>query len=266
MSLLESLLLGIIQGITEFLPVSSSGHLTLFGRILQVDEAVMLSLTTLLHMGTLIAVFIVMRREIVAILRDLFGPRTGHLIVATIPAVIAALLFGDLIDKLFGGAWLGVSFMVTSLILLLSLTVSWRQQRRNSITLRDAATAGLGQAIAILPGVSRSGTTITALLLSGVSRETAIRFSFLMSIPAILGGFLLDLKDLLTGSGSALSTLGAGPVIVGVAAAAVSGWFVMEAMLRRLTRRAMFWFAMYVFVLGLFVLLDQNVTHLIQWA
>ena len=266
MTLLESLLLGIVQGITEFIPVSSSGHLTLFGRILQIDEAAMLSLTTLLHMGTLIAVFIVMRREIMAILRDLFGPRTGHLIVATIPAVVAAVLLGHFIKSAFSGAWLGISFMVTSLILLLSLTVSWRQQRRNNITLRDSLTAGIGQAIAILPGVSRSGTTITALLLSGVSRETAIRFAFLMSIPAILGGFLLDLKDLLTGSGSALASLGIVPILVGVTAAAASGWFVMEAMLRKLTRRGMFWFAMYVFILGALVLLDQNVTHVINWA
>lgn len=266
MTLLESLLLGLIQGITEFLPVSSSGHLTLFGRILEIDETAMLSLTTLLHMGTLIAVFIVMRREIVAILRDLFGPRTIHLIIATVPAVLAALLLGDFLDTLFSGGWLGVSFMLTGLILLLSLTVSWREHRRNSITARDALTAGIGQAIAILPGVSRSGTTLTALLLSGVSRETAIRFAFLMSIPAILGGFVLDLKDLLTGSGSALSSLGVAPVLVGIVAAAASGWFVMEAMLRKLTRRGMFWFAIYVVLLGAFVLLDQNVTHLIQWA
>ncbi len=265
MTLLESLLLGLIQGITEFLPVSSSGHLTLFGRLLQIDEAAMLSLTTLLHMGTLIAVFIVMRKEILAILRDLLGPQTGHLILATIPAVIAALLLGDKLDELFDGSWLGYSFMLTAVILLLSLVIDWRAKRRAKISTRDALTAGIGQAIAIMPGVSRSGTTLTALLLSGVQRETAIRFSFLMSIPAILGGFILDVKDMITGTGSAVTTLGVGPILIGIAAAAVSGWFVMEAMLRRLTRRGMFICAIYAGILGIFVLLDQNFLHIINW-
>ncbi|MGI6299039.1 MAG: undecaprenyl-diphosphate phosphatase [Saccharofermentanales bacterium] len=265
MTLLESLLLGLVQGITEFLPVSSSGHLTLFGRMLQIDEAAMLSLTTLLHMGTLIAVFVVMRKEIIAILRDLLGPRTGHLIIATIPAVIAALLLGDYLDALFGGTWLGYSFMLTAIILLLSLMTDWKAKKRDKLTARDALTAGIGQAVAIMPGISRSGTTLTALLLAGVKRETAIRFSFLMSIPAILGGFVLDVKDMLTGSGSAVSSLGIGPILVGIAAAGFSGWFVMEAMLRKLTRRGMFICAVYVGVLGIFVLLDQNFLHLIQW-
>jgi len=266
MTVLESILLGLIQGITEFLPVSSSGHLTLFGRIFEIDEASMMSLTTLLHMGTLLAVFVVMRKEIMAILRDLFGPKTWHLVIATIPAVIAALLLGDFLDTLFGGAYLGISFILTGIILLASLLASTKKPGRNQITARDALTAGIGQAVAILPGVSRSGTTLTTLLLSGVERTTAIRFAFLMSIPAILGGFVLDLKDLLGGGGgSAITSLGAFPIVAGVIAAAIAGWLVMELMLKKLSRRGMLICAVYVIALGFLVLVDQNMTHVITW-
>ena len=265
MSLIESIVLGLLQGITEFLPVSSSGHLTLFGRIFQVDEAAMLSLTTLLHMGTLMAVLFVMRQEILTILKDLFGKKTWLLVVATIPAVLAALLLGDYLDELFGGAYLGVSFLLTGLILLLSLLAKKSARPREELTMTDALSAGIGQAIAILPGVSRSGTTLTTLLLRGVEQKSAIRFSFLMSIPAILGGFVLDLKDLFSGSGSAISMLGAGPIIVGILAAAFSGWLAMEFMIRKLTRRGMVICAAYVIALGLFVLLDQGLLHWIQW-
>ncbi len=265
MSLFESMILGLIQGVTEFLPVSSSGHLTLFGRIFTIEEQAMLSLTTLLHMGTLIAVLFVMRQEIVAIFKDIFGKKTWLLVIATIPAVLAALLLGDFLDTLFGGAYLGVSFLLTGLILLLSLLAGKTETPRESLSMKDALSAGIGQAVAILPGVSRSGTTLTTLLLRGIERKTAIRFSFLMSIPAILGGFVLDLKDLLTGSGTAITMLGAGPIIVGIVAAALSGWLAMEFMIRKLTRRGMVICAVYVIVLGLFVLLDQNMLHWILW-
>jgi len=265
MTIAESILLGALQGVTEFLPVSSSGHLALFGRIFSIDEAAMLSLTTLLHMGTLIAVLVVMRREILAILKDLFGPKTWQLVVATIPAVIAALLLGDFLDTLFGGAYLGVSFLLTGVILLLSQLSRRVPKPRKDITLKDALAAGIGQAVAILPGVSRSGTTLTTLLLSGVARTAAIRFSFLMSIPAILGGFVLDLKDLLSGGSTAITMLGAGPIIVGVLAAGLSGWLVMELMLQKLSRRGLLICAAYVLVLGALVLIDQNLTHWIVW-
>ena len=131
--------------------------------------------------------------------------------------------------------------------------------------MKDALAAGIGQAVAILPGVSRSGTTLTTLLLSGVARTAAIRFSFLMSIPAILGGFVLDLKDLLDGGSSAITMLGTGPIVVGVLAAGLSGWLVMELMLQKLSRRGLLICAAYVLLLGALVLIDQNLTHWIAW-
>lgn len=262
MNILEAFLYGLVQGITEFLPVSSSGHLTLLGRILGSDETAMLSFTTLLHMGTLIAVFIVMRKEISAIIRDIFGARTWQLVIATIPAVLAAVLLGDWLDKLFAGNLLGYSFMLTGIILASTLLLKPRPVDKE-IGYREALIAGVGQAVAIAPGVSRSGTTLAALLFSGVSREKAIRFSFLMSIPAILGGFALDVYHMTQGEGSALLSFGIGNIIVGVAAAALAGWLAMEFMLRKLNWRTIFWCAVYVLGLGVLVLIDQTFLHLV---
>lgn len=261
MNFIEAILFGLIQGITEFLPVSSSGHLTLFGRIFDIDEGVMMSFSTLLHMGTLISVFVVMRRELGEILRDIFGRKTWLLVIATIPAIIAAVLLGDWLDLLFAGGMLGYSFLATAVILLISLI--WRRKGKpvSEIGYREALLGGLGQAVAIVPGISRSGTTITTLLLTGIEREKAIRFSFLMSIPAILGGFALDVYHLIKGEGSAVLELGIGNIIVGVLVAGVSGWLVMEFMLRKLGRRGFLYCAIYVAIIGILVLTDQTFTH-----
>lgn len=262
MNFLEAIIFGLVQGITEFLPVSSSGHLTLFGRIFDIDEDVMMSFSTLLHLGTLLAVFGVMRREIGEIFRDIFGRKTWLIVIATIPAVLAAVLLGDWLESLFGGSMLGYSFLATAVILLTSLL--WRQPKADrDIGYKDAVIGGIGQAIAIAPGISRSGTTITALLLSGVERQKAIRFSFLMSIPAILGGFALDVYHMIKGEGSAVLDLGLGNIIVGILVAAASGWLVMEFMLRRLNRRGFLYCAGYAAVLGVLVLVDQTWTHII---
>ena len=263
MNFIEAIIFGLIQGISEFLPVSSSGHLTLLGRVFAVDEAVMLSFTTLLHVGTLISVFVVMRREIRDILRDILGKKTWLLLVATVPAVLAAILLGDWIDSLFGGHLLGYSFLATALILCLSLLWSRKSKKDGEVGYSEALAGGIGQAVAIIPGISRSGTTITALLLTGVEREKAIHFSFLMSIPVILGGFALDLIKLIRGDGSALLELGVGNIILGVLAAAVSGALVMEFMLRKLNRRGFLYCAAYVALLGILVLIDQNITQIV---
>ncbi len=261
MHFIEAIFFGLIQGITEFLPVSSSGHLTLMGRIFETDPNAMLSFTTLLHMGTLISVFVVMRREIGEIIHDIFGSRTWQLVLATIPAVIVAVLLGDWLDALFEGGFLGYSFLATGVILVSSLLWTRKNQTPKEIGYREALIGGVGQAIAIVPGISRSGATITSLLLSGINREKAIRFSFLMSIPAILGGFALDVIHMIKGEGSAVLSLGIINIIAGVIAAAVSGWLAMEFMLRKLNRRGFLYCAVYVTVLGFLVLFDQSFTH-----
>ena len=300
MNFLEALILGLIQGITEFIPVSSSGHLTLFGKVFDVDSSIMLSFTTLLHVGTLIAVFIVMRKDIKSILLDIFGKMTWLIIIATIPAVIAAVLLGDLLDELFAGGSLGYSFLMTGLILLSTLMI--KQDRSvhqaklvraasiqkdeisaepfsddcdnasevtainrspKEISYKEALIAGLGQAVAILPGISRSGSTLATLLFCKIDRKKAVRFSFLMSIPAIAGGFLLDLIKMFGGETTALTQLDPFVIIIGIAAAFFSGWLAMNYMLKKLTAKGLLVFAIYVIILGLLVLIDQNWLHLV---
>ena len=321
MTLLEAIFFGLIQGITEFIPVSSSGHLSLLGQIFKTDPDAMFTLSAWVHMGTLIAVFIVMRREIMDILRDIFGPMTWKIAVATVPTVIMALLLQSKLSEIFGGEFLGYSFLLTGIFLLLIVlfgqqkardgqntgdqsahtreknitavktktdnnetTDDARQDRpqatvadddeaaseseisvggRKDVGYKEALFAGIGQAIAILPGVSRSGSTLTAMLIAKVDREKAIRFSFLMSIPAIIGGFVFDLKDLIQGEGAAIATLGVGNLIVGVLASAISGYLAMAWMLRRLKGKAFMVCAIYVLILGVLVLIDQNFTQLI---
>ncbi len=300
MNFLEALILGLIQGITEFIPVSSSGHLTLFGKVFDVDSSIMLSFTTLLHVGTLIAVFIVMRKDIKSILLDIFGKMTWLIIIATIPAVIAAVLLGDLLDELFAGGSLGYSFLMTGLILLSTLMIKQDKSMHQAklvraasiqkdeisaepssddcdnasevtainrlpkeISYKEALIAGLGQAVAILPGISRSGSTLATLLFCKIDRKKAVRFSFLMSIPAIAGGFLLDLIKMFVGETTALTQLDPFVIIIGIAAAFFSGWLAMNYMLKKLTAKGLLVFAIYVIILGLLVLIDQNWLHLV---
>jgi len=263
MGIIEAIFFGLVQGITEFLPVSSSGHLVLFGLVFNIDSNIMMSFSTLLHMGTLISVFVVMRKEIVEILRDILGRRTWQLVLATIPAFLAAFFLGDWLDSLFGGSTLGFSFLATAVILIIAVVWKRKKPPVEDVGYREAVIGGIGQAIAIVPGISRSGTTITALLLSGVDRDKAIRFSFLMSIPAILGGFAFDVKKMIEGQGSAIASLGIGNIIIGVLAAAISGWLVMEFMLRKLNRRGFLYCAIYVALLGCLILCDQYIFHLV---
>lgn len=256
MNFWQAILLGLVQGLCEFLPVSSSGHLVLFQTILGVDDPGIL-LDTLLHVGTLIAIFVAFWKDIWAMIRRPLSKPVYLLVVATIPAVIATLLLGDFFETAFTGEFLGLGFLATSVILFVS---GRRQGHRREVTYADAAVMGCFQAFAILPGVSRSGSTISGGLLRGVDREEAARFSFLMSIPAILGSVVLQVKDLVTGGIETSLTLG--PVIVGMVVAALSSLAAIKLMLCIVRRTNLKWFALYTAVLGVLVCLDQWVFHI----
>jgi undecaprenyl-diphosphatase len=263
MNFWEAILYGLVQGITEFLPLSSSGHLALLGRILGTDKDVMFSLASLMHVGTLISIFAVMWREIGGIFRDIFGAKTWQIILASIPALLAVILLGDWLDSLFAGGYLGISFLISAMILTVSQLLIHEKKANKDVGYKESLIAGIGQAIAVAPGISRSGTTICALQLSGVEREKAIRFSFLMAIPAILGGFAKDMLDMVKGEGSALLAPGAFNVVIGVLVAAISGYFAMRFMIRKLRRKGFLVCAIYVAALGALILIDQSVTHLV---
>ncbi len=269
MNAIQAAILGIVQGLSEFLPISSSGHLMLAQKLLGVQEPGML-LTILMHVGTLAAVLAVFWRDWWQMLKNPFKNHTfWMLVLATLPAVVAALLFEDQINALFTGWFLGISFLITAALLLTTEFIGKRAaQARHATQTADtgavqnkhALAMGAMQAVAILPGVSRSGSTIVGGLWSGLNRATAAKFSFMMSVPAILGSLVFELKDLF-GDGSALSG-GGFALAVGVVAAAVSGFLAIRWMLRLVQRTSLKWFALYVAIIGLLVLADQLFFHM----
>jgi len=276
MNIFNAIILGIVQGLTEFLPVSSSGHLVLMQKIFGIT-APALFFDTMLHVGTLLAVVVVLWRDIWGILRKIIQPLTLYLIIATIPAVLIALAFGDAIDHAFeSGKYLGVCFLVTTLLLLTAEYLSKRAKISGGLksgekmNWLDALIIGIMQAVAIAPGISRSGATISGALSRKLDRDFAARFSFLLSIPAILGAVVLQTKDLVKGSASAATqaaqsgeSISAAAVIAGTVAAAIVGFFAMKLMLKIVREKSLFGFAIYTAVLGVLVIIDQTLTHFV---
>ena len=251
MGILEAVFLGILQGVTEFLPVSSSGHLVLFQNIFETPGD-MLFFDTMLHVGTLVAVFIVLWKDIAEILRHLFARFTWVLVVATIPAVVAGVLLGDFFEGAFEGTYLAFGFLITSLLLVLSEQIAARRKAKynskEQIGFGTALGVGCMQAVAILPGISRSGSTLSGSLMAGLDRSLAASFSFLMSIPVILG------------SAGEIYLV---PTILGMAAAAVSSFFAAKYMMKMIRNKKLYGFAVYTAVLGVLVLLDQLFFHVV---
>lgn len=259
----QAIIFGIIQGITEFLPVSSTGHLVLAEKIFGINEENLIFYFSMLHLGTLIAVFIVMRKEILGIFKNLFGKLTWLLVLATVPAVIAVLLFDDLIDAAFGGDFLWAAFIITGLILFTTFFIKEGKKTMTQIGWLDAFLVGIAQAIAITPGISRSGSSMVTLMARGIKREDAIRFAFLMSIPAILGSFLMDILDIISGNFVLTSNMSI-CTIIGVVTSALVGYITMSFMIKKLTRKGIIICACYIIILGIAVCLDQFIFHIIM--
>lgn len=246
MGFLSSVFLGLVQGIAEFLPISSSGHLSLFQHFFGLTEAG-LFFDVLLHLGTLIAIFVYYWRDIVNLVKaflrlvtGLFskkkkGARKGRkdpgarmilmLIVATLPLFVI-LPIKDKVESLYSNTiFVGCALIVTGCILFFSDRMAKGKKTVRSATLLDALLVGVGQAVAVVPGLSRSGTTISAGLLRGFSRKFAVRFSFLLSIPAVLGANIISIGDAVA-AGIDTSLLPA--YIAGTVVAAVSGYFAIR--------------------------------------
>jgi len=270
MSVIEAIVLGLVQGLTEFLPVSSSGHLVLLQKIFGITEPT-LFFDTMLHAGTLLAVMAVLWQDIWAILKKIIQPLTLFLIIATIPAVIAALAFGDVIEDAFeSGKFLGFCFLITSVILVIAEKLSRINtvnvlKNQENMNFLDAIIIGIMQSIAIIPGISRSGATISGALFRKLERDFATRFSFLLSIPAILGALILQVKDLLKNwaAETANENIGAAAVIAGTVTAAVVGFFAVKLMLKIVREKSLYGFAIYTAILGILILVDQFTAHLL---
>jgi undecaprenyl-diphosphatase len=252
----EAILLGIVQGLTEFLPVSSSGHLALFTAILGNNQlpSENLLFTILVHAATAIATVIVFRNDIVAILSGMLKkdqPETrafvGYIVVSMMPAVLIGLFFEDQITALFDTnlAFVGTTLCLTAALLFFTDKASSKEQ---PITNKVALLIGIAQAIAILPGISRSGATIAVALLIGVSRPEAARFSFLMVIPLILGSMA---KSILDQGAAAAITFDPLPMSVGFLAALASGVLACTWMIVLVKRSKLRYFAIYCLLVGI---------------
>lgn len=258
MTIWIALLLGIVQGLCEFLPISSSGHLVLLHNLFGIEEGA-LFFTIMLHVGTLIAVFIVYYREIANMIRHPIQKQVGMLLLALAPTVVLALLFKDFFQDAYTGRWLGLGFLLTALILFLTERAPGGKKDMKSMHVLDALSVGLMQGVAILPGISRSGSTIAGGVFRGMDRKAAADFSFLLSIPSILGSVVFEIPDVLR---EGLGGIQWPHILVGMAAAALSGYFAIRVMLKIVTKKRLAPFAIYVGVLGALILIDQFVTNL----
>ncbi|MFD3449995.1 undecaprenyl-diphosphate phosphatase [Microbacteriaceae bacterium 4G12] len=254
MNWLEAFLLGIIQGLTEFLPISSTGHLYLGRHFIGLDEAG-LFLDTMLHIGTLLAVFVYYKQEFLKILKNPFSKLTYLLIIGTIPAVVVGLLFNDFFDEISKtGVTIGWEFLVTGLFLYLAEVGKSGRKKMEDITYTDAFIIGSFQAVAIFPAISRSGMTIVAALWRKLDRETAAYFSFLLSTPAIVGGIVLQLAKLFQGKAETISTTS---LAIGTLSAAFFGYIAVSWMIHYLKHHSLKGFAYYVWALGILILALQ---------
>jgi len=276
MKLSFSVLSGIIQGIAEFLPISSSGHLSIFQNIFGMsDGSAITAFNVLLHAGTLIAVFVVYWRDIFALIpaffslcKKIFQKKFGFryyteserllilMVIATIPLIVIALTgLDDYLEKVNGCLWaIGLILVFNGFVLFVSDRVGKQNRSIGQLKPSRAFGVGLCQMCALLPGLSRSGSTITGGLLCGLERESAVKFSFMLSIPAILGACVLELPDLFSGQ-SAIASSQWGIYLIGAAVAAVVGVLAMK-LLQYISRKANFsMFSFYCFAVGAFALI-----------
>lgn len=252
----QSMILGTVQGLTEFLPVSSSGHLELLHRLMGADfGGNTLFVDIILHLGTLLAVVVVLRKEIAELFRKPFS-RLFMLVAATVPAGLTGLLFRDGIDSLMQGsggvALLALFFAITAVLLITAQTVSERRKHCVPLGWKHALLMGAAQACALFPGISRSGSTIVAGVLSGAEKRDVARFSFLMSIPIILASALLSVIDVVQAPETVTTIGGAGfvGIAVGFVCSAVSGFFAVKWMLRIVQNADYKWFSLYLLLLS----------------
>jgi len=253
METLEAVILGIVQGLTEFLPVSSSGHLQIAKALLGVHIEQNVTFDVMLHGATVLSTVVVMRRELLRLFCGLFSRRFNEeqayvlkIVVSMIPAGVVGVLFADRIEALFSSlAFVGCMLLLTAA--LLAFAYYARPRQKENLSYRDAFVIGLAQAAATMPGLSRSGSTIAAGLLLGNRRESVAQFSFIMVIPVILGKMLLDA---VSGEMGAM-TVGAAPLAAGFLAAFVSGALACRFMIEVVKRGKLVWFAVYCALAGL---------------
>ena len=256
MNWFEALWLGIIQGLTEYLPVSSSGHLAIGSYLFGIDGEENLAFTVLVHVATVMSTFVVLRKEIDWILKGLFKFKMNdetkyflNIVVSMIPIGIVGVFFKDTVEEIFGSGLLIVGCCLLLTAVLLTFSYYAKPRQRENISMKDAFIIGLAQACAVLPGLSRSGSTIATGLLLGNKKEKLAQFSFLMVIPPILGEALLDVLKAAKGE-EAFGDISVLPLVVGFIAAFVSGCLACKWMINIVKKGKLIYFGIYCAIAG----------------
>lgn len=263
MDWIEALILGIVQGLTEYLPVSSSGHLAIASNFFGINGEDSLMFTVAVHVATVLSTLVMLWKEIDWILKGLFKFEMNaetkyalNILVSMIPVGIVGLFFKDKVEEAFGSGLLVVVVMllVTAVLLIFSYYARPRQKER--LSLRDAFVIGLAQACAVMPGLSRSGSTIATGLMLGNKKEMLAQFSFLMVIPPILGEALLDILKAVKGE-DVMGGVGMLPLCVGFMAAFISGCFACKLMINIVKKGKLVYFGIYCAIVGLAIMIYQ---------
>ena len=262
----QSIILGLVQGLTEFLPVSSSGHLAIFKELLGVETQSDLVFEVTVHAATVLATILVFRKQIAGLFKGLFrfkyNDETDYvlkILVSLIPILIVGFFFKDQVESLFSSLYVvGAALLVTAALLFFSDQMSGKASekaptQRNGLSYLQAFIIGLGQAIAVTPGLSRSGTTISTGLLVGVKRDVVAQFSFLMVIIPILGEAFLDV----VGGEFTTASVSIVPLLLGFCAAFLSGLFACKLMIALVKKAKRKWFALYCLIVGLAVIIAK---------
>lgn len=250
------MVLGIVQGLTEYLPVSSSGHLAIGSYLFGIEGEENLAFTVLVHVATVCSTLVVLWKEIDWILKGLFKFEMNaetkyflNIVVSMIPIGIVGVFFKDAVEEVFGSGLLIVGCMLLLTATLLIFSYFAKPRQREHISMKDAFIIGLAQACAVMPGLSRSGSTIATGLMLGNKKESLAQFSFLMVIPPILGEALLDVLKMVKGD-DAFGDISALPLVVGFVAAFVSGCVACKWMINIVKKGKLVWFGVYCAIAG----------------
>lgn len=272
MTIFEAIILGLVQGLAEFLPISSSGHLSIIQYFFGIEGESVLLFAVLLHFGTLLSVFFVyykdiweLLKELVNAFRDIFTGKgfgfyknetrtLGYMIViATIPTALIGVLFNDLFVSFYTNLIaVGIGLLITGSVLFISERFVGKGIELSEMKFRHAIFVGICQGVAITPGISRSGSTLFGSLICGIKKDKAVKYAFLISIPSILGSVVLEAPRAMEMGPDASLLL---PVAIGVAVSAISGFLAIKAMIRFVTKNKLKYFSVYTWILGIFVII-----------
>lgn len=244
MTIIEAIIFGLIQGLSEFLPISSSGHLVLFSKIFN-TEGNFIFFSVLLHFATLLAVLIYFYKDVLQLIKQPFSKKAQMLYLATIPTIIIVLFLKEFVENSFSGSLLPFCFMFTAILLIISHILSTK--KTNNLTRKGAIAMGIAQGIATFPGISRSGATICTGLILGYNRNETAKFSFLMSIPIILASMCYEVLKIFE---NGLGIIYVSPTIIAFIISFATGLLSIKFMMWTVNKLKLYWFGIYLIIIS----------------